>query len=84
MTSIDLPGSWRHDDHPGRKKYRLRDRVRDKNDGFLCLAPKFQQLLVEVIPGDLIQGAERLIHQQQFGLNAERPSDGDTLLHSPR
>src|SRR3546814_16439563 len=51
-------------------------------DGLAGALPEAQKLLVEVVAGDLVEGAERLVHQQQLGLERQRAGDGDALLHA--
>ena len=46
--------------------------------------PQLQQLLVEVVAHDLVERAERLVHQQQVGVEGERPGDRGALLHAAR
>ena len=43
-----------------------------------------QKLLVQMVAGDLVERAERLVHQQELGLEAERARDRDALLHAAR
>ena len=43
-----------------------------------------QQLHVEVVAHDLVERAERLVHQQQIGVEGERPGDRGALLHAAR
>ena len=43
-----------------------------------------QQLGLHVLAGHLVEGAERLVHQQQRRVGGERPGDGDPLLHAAR
>ena len=45
-------------------------------------AQSSQELLVEVVADDLVERAERLVHEQQLGLDGERAGDRDALLHA--
>ena len=46
--------------------------------------PDAQQLLVHVLAGDLVERAERLVHQQDLRPRDERPRDRDPLPHPAR
>ena len=46
--------------------------------------PQLQQLLVEVVADDLVERAERLVHQQQVGVEGQRAGDRGALLHAAR
>ena len=56
--------------------------MRDEDDGRPRRFPDAQQLLVHVIARDLVERAERLVHQQDRRSGHERARDRDTLLHS--
>ena len=43
-----------------------------------------QQLLVELVAHDLVERAERLVHQQKVGIERQRPGDRGALLHAAR
>ncbi len=55
-----------------------------KTTVLLRALPEPQQLLVQLVAGDLVERAERLVHQQELGLEAERARDRDALLHAAR
>ena len=42
--------------------------MRHKHNRLLRLLPQSQQLLVQLVADNLIQRAERLVHQQQIGI----------------
>jgi hypothetical protein len=46
--------------------------------------PQFQKLLVELVADDFIERAERLVHQQQLGIEGQRARDRHALLHAAR
>jgi hypothetical protein len=48
------------------------------------LLPKIQQQLIHLVAGDRIERAERLVHQQKFGIVHERAADRDALAHPTR
>ena len=53
----------------------------DRGAGF---PPDAQQLFVQIVPLDLVQRAEGLVHQQHPGAADERPGDGNALAHPAR
>ena len=65
----DASGPGRHDDDAARQERRLGDRMGDEDDRLLGLLPEPEELFVEMVAGDLVQGAERLVHQQKPGSN---------------
>ena len=58
------------------------ERTLTEDDRLLGLLPEPEELFVEMVAGDLVQGTERLVHQQQFGLERQRAGDRDALLHA--
>jgi hypothetical protein len=40
------------------------------------------ELVVEQVPGDGVEGAEGLVHEQHVGVLAQRPGQGDALAHA--
>ena len=46
--------------------------------------PQPQQLLIEHVAHDLVERAERLVHQQQVGIERQRARDRGALLHAAR
>ena len=64
----DAPRPRRHDDDPGRQEHRFRDRVGDEHHRLARSGPRFEKLLVELVAHDLIERAERLVHEQQLGI----------------
>ena len=58
--------------------------MRDEDDRDAGRRPDSQQLLVEVVARDLVEGAERLVHQQNRRARHQRARDGDALLHAAR
>ena len=43
-----------------------------------------RQQVTHVGAGDLVEGGERLVHQEIGSAECERPGEGDALLHSAR
>ena len=78
---LHTPGARRHDDDARREEDRLGDRVRHEDDGGARRLPDPEQLEVEPVARHLVEGAERLVHQDQGRVERERPGDRDTLLH---
>jgi hypothetical protein len=58
--------------------------VRHKHHGFFRGRPQLKQLLVQLVPYNFIERPKGFIHQQQLGLNRQRPRNGNPLLHSAR
>ena len=73
-----------HDHDPIRQRDRLGHRVRDEDDGLLAGRPDSKQLGLHAHPRLLVQGAERLVHEQDHRVDRQRPRDCDPLLHTPR
>ena len=46
------------------------------------LRPDPGEQLLHGLAGQAVQSAERLVHQQDFGIGGERPRDPDTLSHA--
>ena len=85
MTSRDPARPRAHDDHARRQEDRLRDRVGDEARSCVPVrSPDPQDLLVHPLAGHLVERAERLVHEQDRGLERERPGDRDALLHAAR
>ena len=70
-----------HDDAIG-EEHRLGDRVGDEHDGGTGLGGDAGELGLQVLAGHLVEGAERLVHEQQPRLLGERAGDRDALLHA--
>ena len=51
---------------------------------FFVARPELQQLGIEVVADDLVERAERLVHQQQVGIEGQRAGDRGALLHAAR
>src|SRR6266436_4972307 len=75
-------GAHHHD--LGRKKHRLRNRMGDEDHRLARLLPEPDQMLVQMVAGDLVQGAEGLVHQKHLRLEAKGTRDRYALLHSAR
>ena len=57
----------------------LVDVVGDEDDGLLQLALEPEELVLEPVAGDRVDGAEGLVHQQHRGVGTERAGDTDAL-----
>ena len=73
-----------HDDDPRRQEDRLGDAVGHEHDGRPGPSPDAHQLGVHPLAGHLVEGAERLVHEQQLRIERQRPGDRDALLHAAR
>ena len=84
----DMAGpSAHHDDAIGQEDGLL-DQVRDHHDAFererqlASAGPEAIDLAAQAFGGEDIQGAERLIHAEQFRPAGQGAGDADALLHS--
>ena len=66
----DAARPGRHHDDPVRQVHGLGDRVGDEDDGGARLGADAGQLGLHVLAGHLVEGAERLVHQQERGWKA--------------
>jgi len=57
--------------------------VRDQDDGARLRLLQAQELLLDVVTGDGIEGAERLVEQEQRRLEHHGPAQADSLLLTP-
>ena len=62
----------------------LVDVVRDEDDRAPVLLPDLGQEPLRARPGEGVERAERLVHEQHVGVVGERAGDGDALLHPAR
>ena len=58
----------------------LVDVVGDEHDGLAELALQPQELVLELLADDRVDGGERLVHQHHRRVGGERPRDADALL----
>ena len=73
-----------HDHDPRRQEDGLGDRMRHEQDRRPGALPDLEQLHVHALAGHLVERTERLVHQQDRGIERERARDGDALLHATR
>ena len=64
------------------EQHRLGYRMGDEQNGLRPFRPDAQQLEAHFIAGERIKRRERLVHQQNVGIEQQRPGDGDALLHA--
>ena len=57
--------------------------VGDDDDGLVELALDPQQLVLQPLPGERVDGPEGLVHQQYGRVGGQRPGDADALLLAP-
>jgi len=72
------------DDHLIAELERLVDVVGDEHDCLSELALEPEQLTLELGPNDRVDGAERLVHQQDVRVGREPASHADPLLLATR
>ena len=56
----------------------------DEADRLIGAVPELQELFVEMVADDFIERAEGLVHQEEIGVEGERPGDRSALLHAAR
>src|SRR6201987_846926 len=62
----------RHHDDPAREEHRFGNRMGDEQDGLSHRPPELQELLIEMVADDLVEGTERFVHQEQRRIERER------------
>src|SRR3989454_1708625 len=80
---LDPPGARRHDGDPRREEERLVQAVGHEDDGLARPAPDVEEPLAHEHARLLVEGAERLVHQEDLRVDGERAADRDALLHAP-
>src|SRR4051794_35549016 len=73
-----------HDPDAASEEDRLLDVVRDEEDSLAFGLPDAEQQLLHQRAGLVVEGAERLVEQQDLGVVGERPGDRGALLHAAR
>ena len=84
MISPMPGGLTAHHGHPVAEQDGLLDVVGDEDDRDAVLLPDVQQELVHPLPGDGVQGAERLVHQQQRRPGGQRAGECRPVPHAAR
>ncbi|BEK96754.1 hypothetical protein GCM10010198_49170 [Nocardia seriolae] len=70
------------DDHAGGHEHRLGHRVGDEHSGEGRSPVQGAHLFVQALAGDLVQCAEGLVEQEQFGGSGQGASDGGAHTHA--
>ncbi len=78
------PGLGRHQEYTVPEIDRLLDGVGYQKNGALLLGPKLDEQLLHSQTNARIEGAERLVHEQDLRLQDEGGGNRDTLLHPAR
>ena len=81
MRDTPARAARQHDDLVGQVD-RLLDRVRDEQEGLLLVLAQAQQVFLELAAGLLVDGRERLVHEQHVGVDGERAGEADALAHA--
>lgn len=71
-----------HQDDAAAERHRLVEVVGDEHDGLAELGLQLAQLRLHVAADQRIEGAERLVHQQDLGIRRQRPGEARPLLHA--
>src|SRR5438445_4320475 len=80
---LDPSGARRHDGDPRREEERLVQAVGHEDHGLARPAPDVEEPLAHEHARLLVEGAERLVHQEDLRVDGERAADRDALLHAP-
>ncbi len=72
-------GPRRHHHHMIGEQHRLADAVSDEQHGLVRAHPQPLQLEIELVAGECVERAERLIHQQELRLLDQGPADRHAL-----
>ena len=76
------PGPGREQHDAVGQEHGLGDRVGDEHDGRLRGLGDPLQLEVHLVARHRVERAERLVHEQDLGVVAQGPGDGDALAHA--
>src|SRR3954470_13188524 len=79
----DPPGPRLHQRDAGPEDGRFADVVGDEDDGLSRVLPDARELAEEDVAGLRVEGAERLVHEEDFGVASERAGERDPLAHAP-
>jgi len=82
LVEHDPPRTMAHHDHPAAERNGLLHAVGDEHHGATGLLPDPSQLSLQVLPGEGIERAERLVHQHQVRIVGEDAGDLAALLHA--
>ncbi len=77
-------GAVLHQHDPAAERDRLVEIVAHEDDGLAQPCLQRHQLLLHVAADQRIEGAERLVHQQDFGIRRQRACQARALLHAAR
>ena len=78
----DAAGAGAHDEDALGEVDGFGDVVGDEEGVPLVALPEAGEVLVEALAGDVIEGSEGFIHEQQAGAGDEGAGDGDAHLHA--
>jgi hypothetical protein len=77
----EATGPGRHDENPVGEEHGLGDAMGDEEDRLAPVLPDAEEFKVHLLPGQGVQRAERLVHEQQIGVQEERPAERHALGH---
>ena len=84
MISLDPPGPRRHHQHPVGQQHRLVDAVGDEQHRLARRQPQLLEVDPQLLAGQRVERAERLVHQQERRVVDQRAHDRGALLHAAR
>ena len=79
---LDAAGTRREHRNAVGQKHRLAETVGDENDGLARARQQHREILAQHHAGLLVERAERLVHQQDVGFQAERARQRRALAHA--
>ena len=77
-----LDAALTHDHDAVGDQHRFVEIMGDEQDGLAGAGMDLQQLLLHGLAGLGVERPERLVHQQDLGIDGERAGDADALLHA--
>ena len=58
--------------------------MRHEDEGLALALAQAEEVLLELAPGLLVHGRERLVEEEHVGVDRERPGEPDALAHAAR
>ncbi|MNE80462.1 hypothetical protein D3C80_1770330 [compost metagenome] len=71
-----------HDGDTAAQLQRFVQVVADEDDGLAQLALQLQQLVLQALADQRVEGREGFVHQQDVGVHGQRAGQAHTLLHA--
>jgi hypothetical protein len=84
LVEHDPPRPRTHHQDPRPQEHRLVDAVGDEEDRAPRRPPDLEQLVLQPLAGQRVEGAERLVHEDDVGVVRQHARDLAALLHATR